>query len=206
MYKTAYYNDVSKEDMIAFAKAHSVAIVTGQGSIFPVATHLPLEIVEENGHIFFTGHLMRKTDHHLAFEKNEHVLVIFSSPAAVISAEWYPDPAMGSTVNYMTVHAKGKISFTDEAGTRAAVKDITDKRIGTNNAASFDKLSDEYVNAMVKAIVGFTITVESMEAVFKLSQNRTPEDQLNIIKQLEERNNPEDLFIASQMKKSLHKI
>lgn len=189
--------------MIAFAKANYLAIVTGQGNEFPVASHLPLEIVEEDGKVFFTGHLMRKTDHHLAFEKNENVLVIFKSPSALISAEWYADPMSGSTVNYMTVHAKGRISFTDEAGTRAAVRQITDKRIGTDNAASFDKLTEEYVSAMVKAIVGFKIEVVSMEAVFKLSQGRSVEDRQMIIKKLKERNEPGDNFIATQMEGSL---
>ena len=38
----------------------------------------------------------------------------------------------------MTVHAKGKISFTDEEGTRNAVKAITDKYAGTDTASAFD--------------------------------------------------------------------
>jgi transcriptional regulator len=199
MYKVAYYNDVTHDQMIAFAKENYVAIVTGQGKEFPVATHLPLEIVEEDGKVFLKGHLMRKTDHHLAFEKNENVLTIFNSPSALISAKWYADPMSGSTINYMTVHAKGKIKFTDEAGTRAAVKRITDQRIGTGNAASFENLTEEYVSAMVKAIAGFCIEVENMEAVFKLSQNRSIEDQQVIINKLKERNEPGDMFIATQM-------
>ena len=203
MYKTAYYNEVTHEQMIAFAKENYVAVVTGRGETFPVATHLPLEVVEEEGKVFLKGHLMRKTDHHLAFEKNENVLVIFSSPSALISAEWSADPMSGRTINYMTVHAKGKIKFTDEAGTRAAVKQITDKHIGTNNAASFENLTEEYVSAMVKAIAGFSIEVENMEAVFKLSQNRTVQDRQVIISKLKERNEPGDRFIANQMEKLL---
>jgi len=203
MYKVAYYNDVPHERMVAFMKANSMAIVIGFGLEYPAASHLPLELIEENGKTKLSGHLMRKTDHHLAFEKNENVLVIFSSPAAVISAEWYAEPAVASTINYMTVHAKGKIKFTDEAGTREAIRKITDKEIGINNPASFNNISEEYVAAMVKAIVGFTIEIENMEAVFKLSQNRNEKDFLNIIINLEQRNEPGDIFIAQQMKNLL---
>lgn len=203
MYRVAHYTETDKSKMITFAKDHSFALVTAIGIEYPVATQLPLEVIEEADKLFFTGHMMRKNDHHLALEKNNNCLVVFSGPHAYVSAEWYENPRVGSTVNYMSVHAKGKISFTDEQGTRAAVKQITDTRIGLNTAASFDQLSEEYINRMLKAIVGFKIEVQNIEAVFALSQSKSPEDQKNIIDHLEKRNNEGDAFIAKKMKELL---
>ena len=57
---------------------------------------------------------------------------------------------------------------------------------------------------MVKAIVGFRIEVEELESVFKLSQDRQNSDRQMIIKKLEERALPGDLFIAAEMKKRIH--
>lgn len=203
MYKTGHYHHASPEQMIAFAKLHSFATVTGAGDEYPVATQLPLEITEENGKVILSGHLMRSTDHHRAFEKNPNVLVLFSSPHAFVSAAWYANSAVGSTVNYMSVHMKGSIAFTNEAGTTDAVKRITEKYIGKDNPASFDKLSEEYISRMVKAIAGFRIETESMEAVFKLSQERDTTDRENIIAHLEKRALPGDTFIAAEMKAQL---
>ena len=142
---------------------------------------------------------MKKTDHHIAFEKNNNVLVIFNGPHTHISASWYTNPVMGSTWNYMVVHAKGKIRFKDEKGTYNAVKDITNKYEGPESAAAFDKLPKEYVEQMVKAIVGFTIEVEMLDNVFKLSQNRDPESQKNIIEQLKKRGDGNSGMIAEEM-------
>lgn len=203
MYKMTHFTEQDKQKVIAFMKEHSFAVVTGAGKEYPVASHLPLEIIEEGEQLFFTGHLMRNTDHHLAFEKNENVLVIFSSPHAFINAGWYANPAEASTVNYMAVHAKGKISFTDEAGTMEAIKQLTDKHIGSNSPASFNNIPKDYVAAMLKAIVGFKITVTDVQNVFKLSQNKNENDQQNIIEQLNNRQVTGASFIANKMKENL---
>ena len=203
MYKLPHFTEEDDGKVISFIKENSFAVVSGIGEEYPVASHLPLEIIEESDTLVFTGHLMRKTAHHLAFEKNKNVLVIFSSPHAFVSAGWYAEPEQASTVNYMAVHAKGKIFFTDEAGTRAAIKQITDKYIGTDSPASFDKLAKDYVDAMLKAIVGFRIEVETIENVFKLSQNRNAAERKNIINHLEEKKDSGNNFIAEEMKKRL---
>ena len=180
-------------------------MITGFGEQYPVATHIPLEVeVQEDGRIFLSGHMMKKTDHHLAFEKNNNVLVIFNGSHAHISASWYTNPVMGSTWNYMVVHANGQLKFKDEQGTYNAVKDITNKYEGPESAAAFDKLPKEYVDHMVKAIVGFTIEIEKLDNVFKLSQNRDEESQKNIIEQLRKRGDANSGMIAEEMDRRLN--
>src|SRR6476619_2195651 len=100
----------------------------------------------------FTGHIMKNSDHHKAFLKNENVLVIFTGPHCHVSASWYPNPVQASTWNYMTVHAKGKIRFGDEEYTKRIVECITNEYELPNSEAAFDKLPGEYVDRLVKAI------------------------------------------------------
>lgn len=200
MYKFSYYTEQDTEKVIAFMKENAFALITGNGENRPVATQIPLEIKILEGKIFLEGHLMKKTDHHLAFEKNNNVLVLFTGPHCFVSADWYTNPIMGSTWNYMTVHAKGKISFMDEEGTLKAVKAVSDKYVGTDLPSSFGNLPQEYIDHMVKAIVGFSIEVESFDNVFKLSQNRDAASQKNIIEQLEKRGDDNSLKIAREMK------
>jgi len=200
MYKFPYYTETDTAKVIAFMNANPFVIITGMGDEFPVATHIPLETsVNEEGRLILSGHIMRKTDHHLAFEKNDRVLVIFTGPHCYVSASWYTDPASGSTWNYMTVHARGRIRFTDEAGTRAAVKAVSDKYEGRDTIASFDKLPPEYISSMVKGIVGFHIEVDSFENTFKLSQNRDPESKKRIIEELKKRGDDHSRMIAEEI-------
>lgn len=202
MYKLPEYTGHSRDQLIAFMQEHSFAFVTGWDAEYPVATQLPLILQEEGDKLFLLGHLMRKTDHHRAFENNNHVLALFYSPHAFINANWYQQPTKGSTINYMCVQAKGIIHFLDEAGTRDAVKAITDKMVGKGTAASFENLTTQYVDSMVKAIVGFKIEVTGLQNVFKLSQDKSEEDRGRIISQLEQCSNAGSIFIAHKMKEA----
>ncbi len=208
MYKFSYYTEQDQAKVIDFIKENPFALITGIGEKHPVATQIPLAIKIKEARpddpvgrdkMFLEGHMMRKTDHHLAFEKNNNVLVLFTGPHCFVSASWYTDPNMGSTWNYMTVHAKGKISFKDEEGTRNAVKALSDKYVGTSSQSAFDNLPKEYIDHMVKAIVGFSIEVEELDNVFKLSQNRDDASQRNIIEQLMKRGDENSRKIAKEM-------
>lgn len=202
MYKFPYYTEEDTEKVITFMNENAFAVITGFGEQYPVATHIPLAVeIKEDGKIFLTGHLMKKTDHHIAFEKNENVLVIFNGPHTYVSASWYNNPQAASTWNYMTVHAKGKIKFTDEEGTYEAIKSVTNKYEGIESAAAFDKMPKEYVMKMIKAIVGFSIEVEVFDNVFKLSQNHNEENRHSIAAHLHARGDEHSAAIAHEMEK-----
>ena len=204
MYKLPYFTETDPENIHVFIRENPFAIVTGFGDEYPVASHLPLQMdIRENGKIFFSGHLMKNTDHHKAFEKNEHVLLIFTGPHSYVSASWYTEKNVASTWNYMAVHAKGKIRFTDEDGTYNAIKSITDKYEGTDSAASFENLPTAYVNRLIKAIVGFEIEVTEMDNVFKLSQNHNEETRANISTQLIKRGDDHSGAIAEEMRRRM---
>ncbi|MFZ1306948.1 MAG: FMN-binding negative transcriptional regulator [Ferruginibacter sp.] len=203
MYKFSYYTEQDKEKVIDFIRENAFALITGTGEDYPVATQIPLTIKIKEDKILLEGHLMKKTDHHLAFEKNNKVLVLFTGPHCFVDANWYTDPHMGSTWNYMTVHAKGKITFMDEDGTRNTVKDISDKYAGTSSESAFDNLPKEYIDHMVKAIVGFSIEIEELDNVFKLSQNRDEASQRNIIEELRKTGDANAVAIALEMEKRL---
>ena len=204
MYKFPYFKEDDEKKVTTFMQLNPFVIITGSAEGLPVATHIPVDTrIEADGKLTLHGHMMRKTDHHQAFEKNNEVLVIYNGPHCYVSASWYQDPHSGSTWNYMTVHARGRIFFTDAEGTYQAVKWITDKYEGTETAASFKNLSEDYVSMMVKAIVGFRIEVEQIENVFKLSQNKDEASRKNIIQKLKERGDGHSRSIAEEMMKRI---
>ncbi len=127
MYKFPYFTEPDEEKIFAFMQKNTFSLITGIYDNFPVATHVPLEVKRQNDKIIFTGHIMKGTDHYKAFLENENVLVIFSGPHCYVSASWYVTKNVASTWNYMDVHAKGKIRFTDDEETKKIIEDITNK-------------------------------------------------------------------------------
>jgi transcriptional regulator len=182
MYDIPHFKAQHQQEVIDFMMAHPFVTICGvDANGFPVATHIPVLMKVENDLITISGHMMRKQDHTIAFEKNNNVLVIFSAPSAFVSANWYTTKNMGSTWNYQTVHASGIMEIKDEAHLRQLLTDLTlhfEKDI--NAPTQVKNLSEEYMQQNMKAIYSFEIVVQSLQHVFKLSQNRDEASQATI--------------------------
>jgi transcriptional regulator len=189
MYDLPHHKEKDPGEIIRFMKEHPFVFLTGSDAAHkPVVTQVPVFIDEKEGKYFLTGHIMRNTDHHKAFEQNNNVLAVFTSPHTYVSATWYANPSVGSTWNYMSVHAKGTIRFGDKDELIFILKRLS-LHYENNNAASatvFDNLPAEYTERMMKAIVPFEIEIYELQHVFKLSQDRDEKSYDNIIKELKQ--------------------
>jgi transcriptional regulator len=208
MYDLPNYKEGDPELVREFIREHPFALLAGiDADQKPVATQVPVFIDEKEGKVFLTGHIMKNTDHHRAFEQNPNVLAVFTGPHAYVSATWYDDPRQASTWNYMSVHAKGSIRFGNEQELVAILRRLT-LHYENNNTASttvFDNLSPDYTARLMKAIVAFEIEVTSMEHVFKLSQNRNEKSYDNIVEQLKKQEG-DGKIIAGLMEKRKSKV
>jgi transcriptional regulator len=203
MYNLPYFKEEDQEVVLKFMREHPFVFLTGVNEENkPVATQVPVFIDEKEGKLFLTGHIMKSTDHHKAFEQNPNVLAVFTSPHVYVSGTWYDDPHQASTWNYMSVHAKGIIKFGGYEDLVAILKRLT-LHYENNNTASttiFDNLPSEYTGRLMKAIIAFEVEITSIENVFKLSQNRDEKSFHNIMGKLNEQGN-DGKFIAEEMKK-----
>ena len=203
MYKVDSFLEKDSDKLLAFMQAHSFAVVIGANENVPAATQVPLQIKVIDGEIKLIGHIMRKTDHHNAFIANENVLVLFHGAHAYVSAAVYENPAAASTWNYSSVQGAGKIKLLSPEETRLIIEALTDQYEGKDSPAAFHHLADDYIDKHLKAIVGFEITVTSLNGVFKLSQNHPKVNRENIVKQLSHSDELQAQEVARQMKESL---
>ncbi len=186
-----------------FIHAHPFAFICGcDQDQKPVATQIPVFIEEREGKLYLTGHMMRKTDHHLAFEANPDVLCVFSGAHTYVSATWYSNPAQASTWNYMSVHVKGRLRFLDMEGLVNILKKTTlhFENNDTTSTTVFDNLAEDYRSRLMEAIAGFEVEVESIENVFKLSQNRDKKSFENITEKLKD-GDADAKTVAAEMEK-----
>jgi len=203
MYNLPYFKEQDGEVVLAFMRQHPFVFLTGvDAENKPIASQVPVFIDEKDGKLFLTGHIMKNTDHHKAFEKNPNVLAVFTGPHTYVSATWYDDPHQASTWNYMSVHAKGTIRFGDYNDLVAILKRLTLFYENGNTASTtvFDNLSSEYTEKLMKAIVAFEVEVTSIDNVFKLSQNRDEKSFHNIMEKLKVQGSDGE-FIAEEMRK-----
>ena len=203
MYSLPYFKEKDEAVVLEFIQQHPFALIAGcDEDSKPVATQIPVFIEKREEKLFLTGHMMRNTDHHKAFEKKPFALCVFTGAHTYVSAMWYSNSHQASTWNYLSVHVRGRLQFLDEAGLVNVLRKTTLHFEDYDQASSttFDNLSEDYTSRLMKAIVAFEIEVEEMDNVFKLSQNRDEESFGNIIGKLENGTN-DDQIIAEEMRK-----
>ena len=201
MYRPAHFQENDPTTLASFVDTHPFAVLVATDPSGFVANHIPLlRLQDPGGRTLLRGHVARANDFWKTTPAESSVLAIFSGPDRYISPAWYPTTAETGEVvptwNYLVVHAHGRITFTqDAAWLRTLVEALTNRHEGGRPVSW--KVSDapsEYVDRMLRAIVGFEIVVERLEGKFKASQNRTERERAGAIAGLAMDGDPEDLI------------
>lgn len=208
MYNLPYFKESDQQVILEFIHQHPFAFICGcDENNKPVATQIPVFIEEREGKLYLSGHMMKQTDHHKAFEKNPNALCVFTGHHTYVSATWYSNPNQASTWNYMSVHVKGQLKFLDEQALIEVLKktSLHFENGNTHSSTVYDNLPDDYRNKLIKAIVAFEVEVESIDNVFKLSQNRDKESYQHIIEKLSQ-DDADGKTIAEEMGKRINQV
>ncbi|MGF0240180.1 FMN-binding negative transcriptional regulator [Rhodococcus sp. IEGM1300] len=184
-----------------------LAIVITQGEQGLQATHLPLLLNADegpNGTLY--GHFARANPQWKELQNGAEALVIFAGAEAYVSPGFYPSKAEHGKVvptwNYVAVHAYGTAEvFSDANRLLTLVSALTDRHEG--NRAQPWKVADapaDYIDGMLKAIVGFALPIQRLEGKRKLSQNRSAEDIAGVRKGLAASPDVQDQALAHLMR------
>ena len=152
------------------------------------ANHLPFELDAERG--VLTAHVGRANPVWKKCGEGTDVLVIFRGEESYISPNWYPSKhefhRQVPTWNYEVVRVHGRMVVQDqEKFVRGVVARLTRTHEATEPKPwKMGDSSTEYIDEMLKAIVGIEIQIARLEGKAKLSQNREARDRLNAAEKL----------------------
>jgi transcriptional regulator len=202
MYLPTTFSESRPELVQKLMRENSFATVVSMVDGAPFASHVPV-LVESppgDGALKIRGHLARANPQWRHLANGEQVLAIFHGPHGYVSPAWYADPQSVPTWNYAAVHAYGRAALLDTAGLRTLLKALVDVHEGAfARPWRFESLPADFVEGLLAAIVGFEISVDSVEAKLKLSQNRPPEDQRQVRDQLAASADPVARDVAAWM-------
>jgi transcriptional regulator len=187
-------------DAVAFMGANPFAILISTTDTGPFATHLPLFVRAKEEKVVLRGHVARANPHWRYLEQQAHCLTIFHGPHSYISPSNYTARESVPTWNYGAVHVYGNARvFSSPEDLLGMLHEL----MGTFDppyASQWARLDEAYRERMLRQIVGFEIEVTKIEGKFKLSQNRTREDQENVIASLEKSDDSAVSGVARLMK------
>jgi transcriptional regulator len=189
MYQPAHFVERDADTLLALMKTHPLATLVRAGAEL-AADILPLEVERVGETWRVTGHVARGNP--LWREADgQPVLLLFQGPQAYVSPNWYPSKSQHGkavpTWNYTMVQVHGTLRATqDPEWLRAFVTRLTERHEGARAVPwHVSDAPPDYIDAMLKAIVGIEIEVTSVEGKFKLSQNRDAADRTGVVLGLE---------------------
>jgi transcriptional regulator len=167
------------------------------------ASFIPLLISDDAGTV--TGHLAKANGQWKRAELSIPALVTWVGPDAYVSPSYYPskheDGKVVPTWNFISVQARGVLSFhQDYEWKRRHVESLTNFHEGALPTPwSVDDAPSDFIDGMVKAIVGIELVVTSIEGKWKLSQNRSEPDIAGVISGLESQGAGDATVVAQEM-------
>ena len=192
MYLPKHFEQADPAALRSLMREHPLAALVTLGDDGVTADHVPLEFLPEAGpHGTLRGHVARANP--LWKKAGSQVLAIFSGPQAYITPSWYPSKAehhkVVPTWNYTVVHAHGRLRAIDDAPwMHALVSGLTAHHEAPRAAPwAVADAPDDYVQQMLRAIVGIEIELTRLVGKWKISQNRGEADRLGVAEGLDEK-------------------
>lgn len=125
------------------------------------------------------------------------VMEVFRGAEAYVSPSWYPSKhethRQVPTWNYLVMHAHGSLAVRDD---ERFLRGLVARLTRTHEAAEPRpwKMGDsppDYIDAMLRNILGIEVVIDSLAGKVKLGQNREPRDRLGAADTLEARGHDE---------------
>ncbi|AKD54557.1 FMN-binding negative transcriptional regulator [Spirosoma radiotolerans] len=201
MYIPKAFQETDRDTLFQFIRNHSFALLisTGEDGI-PVATHLPIELMPTaDGQFQLVGHLAKANPQAKLLARDTPSLAIFSGAHSYISSSWY-DHVNVPTWNYLSVQVTGRTNTLTDDETLAFLRQQVDKYEAKSKCSvSVESMTEAYVRKEMRGLVAFTMTIDSLQGVAKLSQNRDDTNYKAIIAELRQTGDPNADALADEM-------
>ncbi len=205
MYIPKAFREEATATLHPLIQAYSFATLVSQRDGTPFASHLPLILHPEDGpNGTLIGHMARANPQWRDFDGEQEVLAIFQGPHAYVSPSWYTVQPSVPTWNYAIVHAYGVPRLMeDETELYGALQALVQTYEAPREQPWTLNGPDDFLHKMMRAIVGFAIPITRLEGKYKLSQNRPPVDQAQVVQQLAAQGDPLEADVAALMQERL---
>lgn len=198
------------DSVLNFIVANPLATLIAQTHNGIEACHIPLFWHKDGSNSNYGclyGHFARKNPICQNALPDASWLIIFQDSGHYITPNWYPTKANTHkevpTWNYQSIHIQSNIELIEETDKLKWILETMtlQQEAMSDNPWSLDDAPANYIDAMCRAIIGFKLPIDSVQAQFKLSQNKTEENITGVINGLNELNTHQASIMSQEVAK-----
>jgi transcriptional regulator len=206
LYLPAHFNETRTEVMHALMRARPLAALVTSSDKGLIANHIPVQTLNEPAPLgSIRGHIARANPLWRDYREGTEAMAIFQGPHVYISPSLYPSKTQTGEVvptwDYAVVHARGVLRFINDAEwLRSFVAGLTAAHEASRPQPwKIDDAPREYIEKMLRLIVGFEFSILSLTGKWKVSQNRPLADQQGVLQGLQDASDADSREIAAML-------
>jgi transcriptional regulator len=169
---------------LAFAQARGFGLVCASDGQKPVASLVPFYLDSaSDGTPQVAFHVARNNPLVKLADAGSPWLLAITGADAYVSADWYVSPDQVPTWLYQAVHLSGPVRTLSNGELALQIDTLSAKfeeRLLPKKQWTSAKMTAGRLEAMKKAIVGLSMTVEEIEGSFKLNQHKSEADYVAV--------------------------
>jgi transcriptional regulator len=201
MYTPPKFKVEDPEQIRSFIDENSFGLLLSLDGIDIHDTHTPFVHSDDARHLL--GHIARANPQWKSWRNGSTVKVIFTGPHSYISPRFYVSKFAVPTWNYTAVSITGRITMIED---ESVVLQFLDRLIAESESSDepwvLDRTDARYM-ALLSGIGVFSVSMDSVEASFKMNQNKSEEDQRKVIASLSATGCPFDQGVANIMSQNM---
>lgn len=191
MYIPKLFKETNTEVLHRLISTHPFASMITYTTTGIDANHIPFIVNPDPPPLgTLRGHIARANPLWRNLVDSPETMVIFQGPQTYVSPSWYPTKKETGKVvptwNYAVVHVHGKLRFIhDKEWLLDFLQTLTQKHEADRDQPW--QVSDapvEFIERMLRAIVGIEVDIIRLEGKWKVSQNRPEQDRQGVIEGL----------------------
>lgn len=169
----------------------------------PFINHLPIMFSSRPGdEKILIGHMAKRNPQWQHFKENPDGTLIINGGHTYITPRWYKSGRDVPTWNYAVAHLHGKMELVESFDEQIEILKQLSHFFESPSPTPWEfELPEDLLDesALTSAIISFKFHIETIEAKFKLSQNRPTEDRQGVIEGLLERTDDMSKLVRAMM-------
>jgi transcriptional regulator len=189
---------------LAWAQARGFGTITAWDGSKPVASPLPFHLGYSNdGAPIAAFHVARQNPLANLADGKSGWLIAVTGAHAYVSADWYVSADQVPTWLYQAVHLTGSVRMMSGHELGPHLDELSAKFetfLAPKPPWTVSKVTPGRLDALKKGIVGLVMSVEEVEASFKLNQHKSDVDHVAVATALARQPDAGALIVANEMR------
>lgn len=181
MHPNKTFRETDTERNLAFVRERGFGMLVIGGSEGLLAAHVPFVVSGDGKRVEL--HLARLNPILARLAGPVQCLLAVTGPDGYVSPDWYElDNNQVPTWNYVAVHIRGvlqKLPHEEISGVIEKLSDTFEARLAPKTPWTARKMDAQAYERMQRAIEPLAISVETIEATWKLGQNKSDAPRMN---------------------------